>query len=99
MLLLLKTRKSISDSIKKFYLTHSHPSKGLKGKLSPQYDIGGDFVFCYNLKGEELIFPSINAARQHFKVRWTFLKKNIDTQKLVTLQSEDWIIQSTPCQN
>ncbi len=94
-----ETRKSISDSIKKFYLTHSHPSKGLKGKLSPQYDIGGDFVFCYNLKGEELIFPSINAARQHFKVRWTFLKKNIDTQKLVTLQSEDWIIQSTPCQN
>lgn len=94
-----ETRKSISDSVKKFYLTHSHPSKGLKGKLSPQYGIGGDFVFCYNLKGEELIFPSINAARQHFKVRWTFIKKNIDTQKWVTLQGEDWIIQSTPRQN
>jgi hypothetical protein len=64
-----ETKKAISDGIKKFYLIHSHPSKGLKGKLSPQYGIGGDFVFCYNQKGEELIFPSINATRQHFKVR------------------------------
>lgn len=31
-----ETKKAISDSIKKFYLTRSHPSKGLKGKLSPQ---------------------------------------------------------------
>uniref|UniRef100_UPI002113C4C4 hypothetical protein n=1 Tax=Aspergillus sclerotioniger TaxID=319627 RepID=UPI002113C4C4 len=91
-----ETKKSISEKIKKFYLTHSHPSKGLKGKLSPQYGIGGNFVFCYSLKGEELIFPSINAARQHFKVRWTFIKKNIDTGKLVTLKDEDWIFQSFP---
>jgi len=65
----VETKKSISEGIKKFYLTNSHASKGLKGKLSPQYGIGGDFVFCYNEKGEELIFPSINATRQHFKVR------------------------------
>ena len=94
-----ETKKAISDSIKNFYLTHSYPSKGLKGKLSPLYGIGGDFVFCYNQKGEELIFPSINAARQHFKVRWTLIKKSIDTQKWVTLQSEQWIIQSISRQN
>jgi hypothetical protein len=41
----------------------------LKGKLAPQYGIGGKFVFCYNKTGKELIFPSINGARQHFKVR------------------------------
>lgn len=41
----LETKKAISDSIKKFFLTRSHPSKGLKGKLSPQYGIGSDFVF------------------------------------------------------
>jgi hypothetical protein len=64
-----ETKKAISDGIKKFYLTHSHPTKGLKGKLSPQYGIGGDMVFCYNQNGEELIFPSINATRQHFQVR------------------------------
>ncbi len=93
-----ETKKAISDSIKNFYLTRSHPSKGLKGKLSPQYGIGGDFVFCYNQKGEELIFPSINAARQHFKVRWTLIKKSIDTQNWVTLLGEQWIIQSFPRQ-
>jgi NUMOD3 motif len=64
-----ETKKAISDGIKKFYLTHSNPAKGLKGKFSPQYGFGGVFVFCYNQKGEELIFPSINATRQHFKVR------------------------------
>lgn len=64
-----ETKKAISDSIKKFVITHNHRYKGFKGKFSPQYGIGGDFVFCYNLKGEEVIFPSINAARQHFRVR------------------------------
>lgn len=94
-----ETRKAISEGIKNFYFNNSHPSKGLKGKLSPQYGIGGNFVFCYNKKGEELIFPSVNGAKQHFKVRWTFIKKNIDTQKWVTLQNDEWIIQSTPRQN
>lgn len=94
-----ETRKAISDGIKNFYLNNSHSSKGLKGKLSPQYGIGGHFVFCYNKKGEELIFPSINGAKQHFKVRWTFIKQNIDTQKWVSIQNDEWIIQSTPRKN
>jgi 5-methylcytosine-specific restriction endonuclease McrBC regulatory subunit McrC len=64
-----ETKEAISQGIKKFYLTHSHIKKGLKGKLSAQYGIGGNFVFCYNKTNEEFIFPSINAAKQHFKVR------------------------------
>jgi hypothetical protein len=64
-----ETKKAIGDSIKKFYLTHTHLYKRLKVKLSPRYGIGGNFVFCYNQKGEELIFPSINATRQFFKIR------------------------------
>lgn len=94
-----ETRKSISEGIKKFYLNNSHSSKGLKGKLSPQYGIGGKFVFCYNKMGEELIFPSINGAKQHFKVRWTFIKKNIDTEKWVVIDNKEWIFQSIPRQN
>lgn len=94
-----ETRKAISEGIKKFYLTNSHTSKGLKGKLSPQYGIGGHFVFCYNETGEELIFPSINAAKKHFRVRWTFIKKNIDTKKWVILQNDKWMIKSTPFPN
>jgi len=64
-----QTREAISKGIKKYYLTNNHRSKGLKGKLSSQYGIGGKLVFCYNKKGEELIFTSINETRQYFHVR------------------------------
>ena len=64
-----ETRQAISDGIKEFYRTHPNHYKGVKGIHSPQYGINGKFVFCYNKTGKELIFPSINGARQHFKVR------------------------------
>lgn len=93
-----ETKTAISEGIKIYYLTNSHPSKGLKGKLSPQYGIGGTLVYCYNRIGEELIFPSINGAKQHFKVRWSNIKKNIDTGNWIILQGEEWLIQSKPRQ-
>ena len=91
-----ETKKAISDSIKEFYQTHPHHAKGKKGILAKQYGIGGQFVFCYSKTGEELIFPSINGAKQHFNVRWTTIKKNLDTQNWVLLQGKEWMIQSTP---
>lgn len=93
-----ETKKSISDGVKSFYLTNNHHAKGLKGKLSAQFGIGGNSVFCYSITGKELIFPSINAAKLHFKVRWTFIKKILNTKEWVTLQGEDWILQSLPKQ-
>jgi len=94
----VETKEAISEGIKLFYSNNSHPSKGLKGKLSPQYGIGGKFVFCYNETDEEWIFPSINAAKQHFKVRWTFIKKNLDTEEWVIINDQKWRLQSTPKQ-
>lgn len=91
-----ETKKAIRDGIKKFYLTRFHSSKGLKGKLSPQYGIGGKLVFCYDNDNNELMFPSINAAKQHFKVRWTYIKKNLDTGNFIKLGDKNWIIQSIP---
>lgn len=64
-----ETKKAISEGIKNFYRTHTHPAKGLKGVFSTQYGIGGQFVFCYNETGKQLIFPSINGTKQSFKVR------------------------------
>jgi len=93
-----ETREAIGEGIKEFYRTHTHKYKGLKGVLSPQYGIGGQFVFCYNENGKELIFPSINGAKQHFKVRWLTIKKNLDTNNWVTLEGEKWVLQSTPRQ-
>jgi hypothetical protein len=84
-----ETKNAISEGIKEFYLKNDNAFKGLKGKLSPQYGIGGALVFCYNEKNEELIFPSINAARQHFKVRWTLIKKNLDTNKYTSINDEN----------
>ena len=95
----IETNLAISKGIKEFYRKHEHHAKGKKGFLSSQYGIGGQFVFCYNKTGKELIFPSINGAKQHFKVRWLTIKKNLDTQNWITLQDEDWIIQSKPRQN
>lgn len=91
-----ETKRAISKGIKKFYLNNNHYNKGLKGILSPQYGIGGKLVFCYNKTGKELYFPSINAAKQYFKVRWTKIKNSIDTKEWVILQDEEWIIQSIP---
>ena len=90
------TKKAISEGIKEFYLTHPPSAKGKKGILAKQYGIGGQFVFFYSKTGEELIFPSINGARQHFKVRWATIKKNLDTQNWVLIQGKEWKIQSTP---
>jgi len=84
-----ETIEAIKQGIKCFYLTNTHPSKGKTGKLSPQYGIGGSFVFCYNKETQELIFPSINAAKQHFKVTWTTIKKNIDKKSYVSLNNQD----------
>lgn len=64
-----ETRQAISNSLKKFYQTNTNPYKGKKGLLSPQYGIGGKFVFFYSETGEELIFPSINASCRLFKVK------------------------------
>jgi len=36
---------------------------------------GGNSVFCFTKTDIELIFPSVNAAKQQFKVRWSFIKK------------------------
>lgn len=94
-----ETRQAISNSLNEFYKINSNPFKGLKGALSPQYGIGGTSVFFYSEGGKELNFPSINAAKQHFKCRWQLIKKNIDTNNWITLQSENWKIESTPRQN
>lgn len=92
----LESKNAISEGLKKFYACHSQHSKGRKGQLSYQYGINGIFVYCYNKKGEELIFPSINGAKQHFKIRWSTIKKNLDSKQYTNIQGEDWLFTSLP---
>lgn len=94
------TKKAIfiREGIKQFYINNSagHTKKALKGKLSAQYGIGGKFVYCYDKNNNELIFPSINAARQYFKIRWTTIKDTIDNKQYINIKDEYWIFQSKP---
>ena len=90
------TRKAISEGNKEFYKYHKHHAKGKKGILSPQFGIGGKLVFCYNENNKELYFPSINAARQFFKIRWTSIKNNLDNDKFIKINNENWKFKSIP---
>jgi group I intron endonuclease len=90
------TVNSIKKGINDFYINSSHPSKGLKRKLSPLYGIGDIAVYLYNKEGEFLTFPSLNAARQHFKVRWSLIKNNIDTKTWTKIHDSYWMILSSP---
>lgn len=92
----IETRKAISEGIKKYYSKKSHKYKGLKGKLAPQYGLGGKAVYCYNKTGENISFPSINGAKQHFKVRWSTIKNNIDTHNWVIINGQEWLFKSCP---
>ena len=84
-----ETVEQIKQNIRDFYLNNNHPYKGKTDKLSLQYGIGGSMVFCYNKENKELMFSSINAAKQHFKIRWTTIKKNLDSNHYISINGED----------
>jgi group I intron endonuclease len=65
----IETRRAISKGIKEFYFYNTQPYKGLKGIISPHFGIRGFVFFFYNNNGNELNFPSINGAKNYFKVR------------------------------
>ena len=44
--------------------------------------------------GERLEFPSINAARLHFKVRFEKISQNKDTNKPILIKGVNWTIYS-----
>lgn len=92
----METRKAISNALNEFYQMNAHHSKGRKGKLSYQYGINGLFVYCYNKKGDELIFPSINGAKQHFQIRWSTIKNNLDNNQYINIHGEGWLLRSLP---
>ena len=60
---------------------------------------GKPYIFLYSKSGQELSFKSINATKLHFHVKWERISNNLDTNNWVTLQGEEWLIQSTPREN
>ena len=83
-----------SLALKKFYEEHDHHAKGKKGKFSSQYGIGGTKIVMTNELGETILFPSINSARQHFKIRFTTISKNINNS--INIKGVKWYINTVP---
>jgi group I intron endonuclease len=83
-----------SISLKKYFAKNVHHNKNKKGVLAPQYGINGIKIIMISELGERLEFPSINAARLHFKVRFEKISQNKDTNKPILIKGVNWTIYS-----
>jgi group I intron endonuclease len=81
-------KKLMSLTMKKYFLEHDHHNKGKKGSLSTQFGIGGTKIIMKNENGEVLSFPSINATRLHFRVRFTTISSNLNQNKPILIKGE-----------
>ena len=79
-----------SLALKKYYEGHDHHAKGKKGKLAPQFGIGGTKITMIDEQGTIITFPSINSARLHFRVRFSTISKNIN--KSIIINGVKWSI-------
>lgn len=83
-----------SLALQKYILEQGHHNKGKKGKLAPQYGIGGTKIIMKNENGEVLNFPSINATRQHFRVRFTTISVNVNQNNPIIIKGVKWFVYS-----
>ena len=83
-------KKLTSLALKKYHQENEHHNKGKKGALAPQFGIGGTKIKMVSEKGEVLYFPSINAARHHFRIRFTSISSNIN--KSILIKDIKWFL-------
>jgi group I intron endonuclease len=83
-----------SLALKEHFLKHGHHNKGKKGVLAPQFGIGGTKIIMKSENGDILSFPSINAARQHFRVRFTTISKNLNQNNPILIKGIKWFVYS-----
>lgn len=81
-----------SISLRKYFAENVHHNKGKKGVLAPQSGINGIKIIMISEFGERLEFPSINAARLHFKVRFGTISQNKNTNKPILIKGVLWTI-------
>lgn len=93
-------RALTSLRLKEFYAKNIHHNKGKKGILAPQYGKGGTPVYCYASNGDYLYFPTVDAAKKHFKVRSTKISMNLyngrGRPKKVLIKSLFWTFRLKP---
>ena len=76
------------------------------GKLHPRFNtkaseqqklltgLGGTKITMRSANGEVLSFPSINATRHHFRIRFTTISLNINQNKPILIKGVKWFVYS-----
>lgn len=83
-----------SLALKKHFLENVHHNKGKKGPLAPQFGIGGKNIIMKSENGDVLTFPSINASRQYFRVRFTTISNNVNKDTPILIKGIKWYVSS-----
>ena len=69
-------------------------NKGKKGPLAPQFGIGGKNIIIKSENGDVLSFPSINACRQQFRVRFSTISNNVNKDLPILIKGIKWYVSS-----
>ena len=83
-----------SISLNKYLAEHGHQNKDKKGLLVPQYGVEGTKIVMKNENGDLLSFPSINATRKHFRVRFSTISLNVNQNKPILIKGVKWFVLS-----
>jgi group I intron endonuclease len=83
-----------SLALKKHFKENGHHNKGKKGVLAPQFGLGGKKIIMICENGDKLSFPSINATRQQFRVRFSTISSNIDKNNPILIKGVKWFVVS-----
>lgn len=63
-----------------------------KGRLVPQFGINSTKIIMKSESGDIISFPSINATRKHFRVRFSTISLNVDQNKPILIKGLKWYV-------
>ena len=81
-----------SIALKNYFAEHGH--KGKKDLLATQFFGSGTKIVMKSENGDILSFPSINATRKQFRVRFSTISLNVDQNKPILIKGVKWFVYS-----
>jgi group I intron endonuclease len=78
-----------SVALKNYFAEQGHHNKG---KLALQFGIGGTKIVMKSENGDIISFPSINATRKHFRVRFSTISLNVDQNNPILIKGVKWFV-------
>jgi group I intron endonuclease len=81
-----------SLSLKEYLVDNGYHYKDKNGLLIHQYGVTGTKIIMKNENGDLLSFPSINATRKHFRVRFSTISLNVNQNKPILIKGVKWFV-------